>query len=103
MAVLILAKHDNAQLNDATARAVTAAKALGGEIHMLVAGHDAGAVAAAAARLDGVKKVIHVEGESLGHRMAEPLTALLEGMAGPYEHIVFPGTTSGSSGIPSSI
>jgi electron transfer flavoprotein alpha subunit len=100
MAVLILAKHDNAQLNEATAKAVTAAKQMGGDIHVLVAGRGAGAVAEAAAKLDGVRKVIHVEGESLGHRMAEPLTALLQGMAGPYEHIVFPGTTSGKNVAP---
>ena len=82
MAVLILAKHDNAALNDATAKTVTAAKKMGGDIHVLVAGQDAQAVAEAAARLDGVKKVIHVEGEAYGHRMAEPLTALLQSMAG---------------------
>ena len=100
MAVLILAKHDNAHLNDATAKAVTAAKKMGGDIHVLVAGQDAQAVAEAAARLDGVAKVIHVEGEAYGHRLAEPLTALLQGLAGPYEHIVFPGTTSGKNMAP---
>jgi electron transfer flavoprotein alpha subunit len=100
MAVLILAKHDNAHLNDATAKAVTAAKAMGGDIHVLVAGQNAGAVAEAAAKLDGVKKVIHVEGEAYGHRLAEPLTELVKGMAGPYEHIVFPGTTSGKNVAP---
>ncbi|MFO1142872.1 MAG: electron transfer flavoprotein subunit alpha/FixB family protein [Amaricoccus sp.] len=100
MAVLIVAKHDNAHLNDATAKAVTAAKAMGGEIDVLVAGLEAGAVAEAAAKLDGVKKVIHVEGETYRHRLAEPLTALVQGMAGPYEHIVFPGTTSGKNVAP---
>ncbi|MFO1209537.1 MAG: electron transfer flavoprotein subunit alpha/FixB family protein [Amaricoccus sp.] len=100
MAVLIVAKHDNAHLNDATAKAVTAAKAMGGDIDVLVAGLDAGAAAEAAARLDGVKRVIQVEGEAYGHRLAEPLTALLQGMAGPYEHIVFPGTTSGKNVAP---
>ncbi len=65
MAVLVFAKHDNATLNDATAKTVTAAKALGGEIHVLVAGQDCAAVAAEAAALDGVAKVIHVEGAGL--------------------------------------
>ena len=74
MAVLILAKHDNAHLNDATAKTVTAAKAMGGDITVLVAGQDCAAVAEAAAKLDGVRKVIHVEGEAYGHRLAEPLT-----------------------------
>ena len=64
MAVLILAKHDNAHLNDATAKTVTAAKALGGEITVLVAGENAGAIAEAAAKLDGVAKVIHVDGRA---------------------------------------
>ena len=100
MAVLILAKHDNAHLNDATAKAVTAAKAMGGEVTVLVAGEGCGAVAEAAARLDGVARVIHVEGAGYGHRLAEPLTDLVVGLAGPYEHIVFPGTTSGRNVAP---
>ena len=100
MAVLILAKHDNAHLNDATAKTVTAAKAMGGDITVLVAGDNAGAVAEAAAALDGVAKVIHVEGEGYGHRLAEPLAELVVGLAGPYEHIVFPATTSGKNVAP---
>jgi electron transfer flavoprotein alpha subunit len=100
MAVLILAKHDNAALNDATSKAVTAAKAMGGEITVLVAGEDCGAVAEAAAKLDGVGRVVHVEGEAYGHRLAEPLTELVRGMAGDYEHIVFPATTSGKNVAP---
>ena len=100
MAVLILAKHDNAALNDATAKTVTAAKAMGGEIDVLVAGENAGAVAEAAAKLDGVAKVIHVEGAGYGHRLAEPLTDLVVSMAGDYDHIVFPATTSGKNVAP---
>jgi electron transfer flavoprotein alpha subunit len=100
MTVLILAKHDNAQLNDATAKAVTAAKAMGGDIHLLVAGQRCGAVAEAGAKLDGVAKVIHVEGEAYGHRLAEPLTELVRGMAEGYSHIVLPATTSGKNVAP---
>ena len=100
MTVLILAKHDNNALNDATAKTVTAAKAMGGDIHLLVAGQDCGAVAEAGAKLDGVAKVIHVEGEGYGHRLAEPLTELLRGMAEGYSHIVFPATTSGKNVAP---
>ena len=100
MAVLILAKHDNAHLNEATSKAVTAARKLGGDIHVLVAGEGAGAAAAAAATLDGVAKVIHVEGAAYGHRLAEPLTDLIHGLAGGYEHFVFPGTTSGKNVAP---
>ncbi len=100
MAVLILAKHDNAHLNEATGKAVTAAKAIGGDITVLVAGEGAGAVAEAAAKLEGVKKVIHVEGAEYAHRLAEPLTDLVKSLADGYEHIVFPGTTSGKNVAP---
>ena len=100
MAVLIVAKHDNKALIDATAKAVTAAKPMGGDITVLVAGKDCGAVAEQAAKLEGVAKVIRVEGEAYGHRLAEPLTELVRALAGPYEHIVFPGTTSGKNVAP---
>jgi electron transfer flavoprotein alpha subunit len=100
MAVLILAKHDNSALNDATARTVTAAKGLGGDIHVLVAGQDCAAVADEASKVDGVAKVIHVEGAAYAHRLAEPLTALLHGMAGAYDAIAFPATTTGKNVAP---
>ena len=100
MAVLIVAKHDNAGLNDATAKTVTAAKAMGGEITVLVAGENAAGAAEAASKLDGVSKVIHVEGAGLGHRLAEPLTDLVVSLADGYDHIVFPGTTSGKNVAP---
>ena len=100
MAVLILAKHDNSTLNDATARTVTAAKGLGGDIHVLVAGQNCAAVAEEASKVDGVAKVIHVEGASYAHRLAEPLTALLHGMAGAYDAIAFPATTTGKNVAP---
>jgi electron transfer flavoprotein alpha subunit len=100
MAVLILAKHDNAHLNDATARTVTAAKAIGGDITVLVAGQGATAAAEAAAKLDSVARVIHVEGEAYGHRLAEPLTDLVRGLADGYSHILFPSTTSGKNVAP---
>jgi electron transfer flavoprotein alpha subunit len=100
MAVLVYAKHDNTHLNDVAPKTVGAARALGGEIHVLVAGENCAAVAEAAAKLEGVAKVIHVEGASYGHRLAEPLTALIEGMAGPYDHFVFPATTTGKNVAP---
>ncbi len=100
MAVLLLAKHDNASLNDATSKTVTAAKAMGGDIHVLVAGENCSAVAEAAATLDGVAKVIHVEGAGYGHRLGEPLADLIISMAGDYEHIVLPATTSGKNVAP---
>ena len=79
---------------------MSAAKKMGGDITVLVAGQDCKAVAEAAAKLDGVTKVVHVEGEAYGHRLAEPLTELVKGMADGYEHIVFPGTTSGKNVAP---
>ncbi len=100
MAVLILAKHDNSALNDATARTVTAAKGLGGDIHVLVAGENCAAVAEEASKVDGVAKVIHVEGAAYAHRLAEPLTALLHGMADAYDAIAFPATTTGKNVAP---
>ncbi len=100
MTVLILAKHDNASLNEATSKTVTSAKEMGGEIHVLVAGHDCAAVAAEAAKLDGVAKVIHVEGETYGQRLAEPLAELVVSLAGDYSHLVAPATTSGKNTMP---
>ncbi len=100
MAVLILAKHDNATLNDATAKTVTAARGMGGDIHVLVAGQDCAGVAAQAATLDGVAKVIHVDDALYAHRLAEPLTELIRSMADGYDHIVFPATTTGKNVAP---
>ncbi|MGR3715649.1 MAG: electron transfer flavoprotein subunit alpha/FixB family protein [Thermohalobaculum sp.] len=100
MTVLILAKHDNAVLNEATSKTVTSAKEMGGEIHVLVAGHDCAAVAAEAAKLDGVARVIHVEGETYGQRLAEPLAELVVSLAGDYSHLVAPATTSGKNTMP---
>jgi len=100
MAILLLAKHDNASLNEATSKTVTAAKEMGGDIHVLVAGNGCADVAAEAAKLDGVSKVIHVEGEAYGHRLAEPLADLLVSLAGDYSHLVAPATTSGKNVMP---
>jgi electron transfer flavoprotein alpha subunit len=100
MAILLLAKHDNASLNEATSKTVTATKEMGGDIHVLVAGQDCAAAAAEAAALEGVSKVIHVEGEAYGHRLAEPLADLVVSLAGDYSHLVAPATTSGKNVMP---
>jgi electron transfer flavoprotein alpha subunit len=100
MAVLILAKHDNSTLNDATARTVTAAAGLGGDIHVLVAGENCAAVAEAGAALEGVARVLHVDAPAYAHRLAEPLTDLIAAMASGYSHIVFPATTTGKNVAP---
>jgi electron transfer flavoprotein alpha subunit len=100
MAVLLIAEHDNAHLKDATHKALTAAAQLGGEVHVLVAGNKADAAAAQAAKLDGVKKVLHVDAPQYERPLAEPMAALIVSLAGPYDHIVAPATTNGKNYTP---
>jgi len=100
MSVLVIAEHDNASLNDATRAAVTAAGQMGGDIHVLVAGHGAKAVADAAAKLDGVKTVLHAESEALDKRLAEAMETLVLSIADKYDAIITPATTSGKNFMP---
>jgi len=100
MATLILAEHDNAQLNEATAKTLTAALALGQPVDILVAGHQAQAVADAAAQLSGVRAVKLADGESLAHQRAEPLADLIVSLAGSYDAIVIPATSTGKNVAP---
>ena len=100
MAVLLLAEHDNESINDATAKTVTAAQAMGGDIHILCAGSACGDVAQQAAKLDGVTKVLCAKDDAYGHDMAEPLAALIVSLAGDYDHIVAPATTNGKNVMP---
>ncbi|MDB5585511.1 MAG: Electron transfer flavoprotein subunit alpha [Devosia sp.] len=100
MTTLILAEHDGKTLNEATAKALTAAKALGAPVHILVAGHSISAVAAAATRLDGVAKVLSADAESLAHQLAEPLAALVVSLAGGYDAIVAAATSTGKNTLP---
>ena len=99
MAVLVIAEHDNAHLKGATLNTVTAAAQLG-EVHVLVAGSNAGGVAAAAAKVAGVAKVLHADGASLAEGLAENLAAQVLGIAGGYSHILFPATASGKNTAP---
>jgi electron transfer flavoprotein alpha subunit len=100
MSTLLLAEHDNKSLKDSTNKALTAAKALGGDIHILVAGKDAKAAADAAAKLDGVKKVMLADGAAYQHQLAEPLAALVVSLAGSYDAIVAPATSNGKNVMP---
>src|SRR5215472_13545994 len=100
MTALLLAEHDNKTLKDATAKALTAAKALGGDVHVLVAGKDCGAAAAAAAKLAGVAKVLVADAAAYDHMLAEPTAALLVSLAGAYDAIVAPSTTSAKNVMP---
>ena len=100
MTTLLLAEHDNKVLKDATNKALTAAKALGGDVHVLVAGKDCQAVAEAAAKREGVAKVLVADGEAYAHGLAEPLAALVVALAPSYDAIVAPATTSGKNVMP---
>ena len=100
MAVLLIAEHDNKNLKDATHKALTAAAQMGGDVHVLVAGNNAGAAAAEAAKLSGVKKVLHAESAALERPVAEPMAATIVALAGGYDHIVAPATTNGKNYMP---
>jgi electron transfer flavoprotein alpha subunit len=100
MATLLLAEHDNAALKDATLKAMTAAKDLGSEVDVLVAGEGCKAAAEAAAKLEGVRKVLIADAPVYGHQLAEPLAALLVSLAKDYDALVAPATTSGKNVMP---
>ena len=100
MTTLLLAEHDNKALKDATAKALTASKALGQDVHVLVAGKDCRTVADAATKLDGVKNVLLADGASYEHMLAEPMAALIQSLAGNYDAIVSPATTTGKNIMP---
>ncbi|WP_029556090.1 electron transfer flavoprotein subunit alpha/FixB family protein [Xanthobacter sp. 91] len=100
MAVLLIAEHDNSALNGVTAKALTAAAAMGAPVHVLVAGQNAKGVAEAAAKLSGVEKVLLADDALYAHRLAEPLAALLVSLAGSYDAIVGPSTASAKNVLP---
>ena len=100
MAVLLIADHDNKSLKDSTHKALTAAALMGTEVHVLVAGYKTEAVGKEAAKLAGVKKVLHVEALELEHQLAEPMAATIVSLAGTYEHIVAAATMSGKNFMP---
>jgi electron transfer flavoprotein alpha subunit len=100
MPTLLLAEHDNKSLKDATNKALTAVKAIGGDVHVLVAGHNCRGAAEAAAKLEGVAKVLLADAPAYEHMLAEPTAALILSLAGPYETIAAPATTSGKNIMP---
>ncbi len=100
MAILVVAEHDNAHLSDATHKTVTAAAKIGGDIDVLVAGHNAGDVAAEAAKIDGVRAVLHADGESLARQLAEAMQALIVPLMGDYDALLTPATTNGKNFLP---
>ncbi len=100
MTSLVIAEHDNASIKGATLNTITAAAACGGDVHVLVAGHNAAAAAAAAAQIAGVSKVIHADSDSLAHGLAENVAAQVLAIAAQYSHILFPATAGGKNVAP---
>ncbi len=100
MAILLLAEHDNTTLSDQTAKALSAAAKIGGDVHVLVAGHGAQAVADAAAKLSGVTKVLLAESGALAERLAEPLADTIVGLASSYDVILAPATAMSKNVMP---
>ena len=100
MTALVIAEHDNASIKGATLNTVTAALQCGGDVHVLVAGANAGEAAKAAAQIAGVAKVIHAEGEQFNHGLAENVAAQVLAIAAGYSHILFPATAAGKNIAP---
>ncbi len=100
MTSLVIAEHNNASIKGATLNTVTAAAQCGGDVHVLVAGHNAAAAAAAAAQIAGVAKVIHVDGDGFAHGLAENVAAQVLALAAAYSHILFPATAAGKNVAP---
>jgi electron transfer flavoprotein alpha subunit len=100
MTALVIAEHDNASVKGATFNTVAAAAQCGGDVHVLIAGHNAGAAAAAAAQIAGVSKVIHADAPGFEHGLAENVAAQVLTIAANYSHILFPATASGKNVAP---
>ena len=100
MTSLVIAEHDNASVKPATLNTIAAALQCGGDVHLLVAGFNAAAAAAAATQIAGVSKVIHADEAGLEHGLAENVAAQVLAVAGGYSHIVFAATASGKNIAP---
>jgi electron transfer flavoprotein alpha subunit len=100
MTSLVIAEHDHHSIRAATLNTVTAAKACGGDVHVLVAGANAGDAAKAAAQIAGVAKVLHADGSQFEHGLAENVAAQVLAIASNYSHILFPATASGKNIAP---
>ena len=100
MTALVIAEHDNTSIKGATLNTVTAALACGGDVHVLIAGHNAGPAAEAAAKIAGVTKVVHADSEALANGLAENVAAQVLSLAANYSHILFPATAAGKNVAP---
>ena len=100
MTVLVIAEHDHGTLKGATLNTVAAAQKIGGDIHVLVAGHNADDAAKSAAQIPGVAKVLNAEAPQLGEFLAENISALVVSIAKSYSHILAPATSNGKDVVP---
>ncbi len=100
MSILVIAEHDNASIKPATLNVVAAAGKLGGDIHILVSGHNAKQAADEAAKIAGVSKVLLADAAELDHGLAETTAPLIAALAKSYSHVVAPSTTSGRNVLP---
>ena len=100
MSVLVIAEHDHGTLKGATLNTVTAAAQCGGDVHVLIVGHNAAGAAQAAAQIAGVAKVLHADGASLAEQLAENVAAQVLAVASHYTHLLFPATAHGKNVAP---
>src|SRR5215831_8110430 len=100
MSILVIAEHDNAALKAATLNTIGAAQRIGGEIDVLVAGHDAGSAARAAAQVAGIARVLHADAPHLAAPTAEAIAAVAVALAAPYSHVLLPATGFGKNAAP---
>jgi electron transfer flavoprotein alpha subunit len=100
MSVLVIAEHDHGTLKGATLNTVTAASQCGGDVHVLIAGHNAGGAAEAASKIVGVAKVLHADGASLAEQLGENIAAQVLAVAKNYSHLLFPATAHGKNVAP---
>ena len=100
MSCLVIAEHNNAEIRPATLCAITAAKQIGGNIHVLVIGKGCAGAAQAAAKIGGVSKVKVADADSYAHNLAEPMASLIVSVAGDYSHILAAATTTGKNVLP---
>ena len=100
MRILVIAEHDHGTLKGATFNTVTAASQCGGDVHVLIAGHNAGGAAQAAAQIAGVAKVLHADGAILAEQLGENVAAQVLAVAKNYTHLLFPATAHGKNVAP---
>jgi electron transfer flavoprotein alpha subunit len=100
MALLVIAEHDNKSIRKSTLNAVAAAQKIGGDIHVLIAGHQAGEAAKAASGISTVKKILHSDAPHLADFLAENIAAQILSVARNYSHILAPSTSNGKNILP---